>query len=98
VLVAEIEGRIVGTFQLTYLRQLTLRGGLVAQIEAVRVAAPLRSRGLGAEMMRWAMGEARARGCARMQLTSDKRREDAHRFYRRLGFKQSHEGFKYYFD
>jgi GNAT superfamily N-acetyltransferase len=66
------------------------------QIEAVRVADDLRGRGVGSAMIRWAIDEARASGAALVQLTSDARREDAHRFYERLGFKKSHEGFKYY--
>lgn len=92
--VAEAEGGVVGTFQLTFIPGLARRGALRAQIEAVRVAAEYRCRGLGAAMMRWAIDEARSRGCALVQLTSDRTREDAHRFYERLGFVASHEGFK----
>jgi GNAT superfamily N-acetyltransferase len=92
--VAEEGGRIVGTFQLTFIRHLLRRGGLVAQIESVRVDAPLRGRGYGAAMMGWAIAEARRRGCGRVQLTSNKSRKDAHRFYERLGFHASHEGMK----
>lgn len=92
--VAEAEGGVVGTFQLTFIPGLARRGALRAQIEAVRVAAEYRNRGLGAAMMRWAIDEARSRGCALVQLTSDRTREDAHRFYERLGFVASHEGFK----
>ncbi|WP_203998313.1 GNAT family N-acetyltransferase [Virgisporangium aurantiacum] len=86
--------RVVGTFQLTFIPGLARRGALRAQLEAVRVAAEYRNRGLGAAMMRWAIDEARSRGCALVQLTSDRTREDAHRFYERLGFVASHEGFK----
>ena len=85
---------IAGTFMLTCLRHLMRRGSLVAQIEAVRIDAPLRGRGLGAEMMRWAIDEARRRGCSHMQLTSNLVRKDAHRFYERLGFRGSHLGMK----
>jgi GNAT superfamily N-acetyltransferase len=92
--VAELVGRVVGTFQVTWLRHLTYRGGRVALIEAVHVAAPERSRGIGEVMMRFAIDEARRRGCHRMQLTSNKNRKDAHRFYERLGFVASHEGMK----
>jgi GNAT superfamily N-acetyltransferase len=67
---------------------------VLAQIEAVRVAAGYRNRGLGAAMMRWAVDQARGRGCALVQLSSDRAREDAHRFYERLGFVASHEGFE----
>jgi GNAT superfamily N-acetyltransferase len=92
--VAERDGQIVGTFQLSFLPGLARRGALRAQIEAVRVAADQRGSGLGAAMMRWAIDEARRRGCALVQLTSDKKRTGAHRFYADLGFVPSHEGMK----
>ena len=92
--VAEAGDRVVGTFQLTFIPGLARRGALRAQIEAVRVATEHRNRGLGAAMMRWAIDEARSRGCALVQLTSDRTREDAHRFYERLGFVASHVGYK----
>jgi GNAT superfamily N-acetyltransferase len=92
--VAESAGGIVGTMQLSFLPGLARRGALRAQIEAVRVAESTRGSGLGAAMMAWAIDEARRRGCALVQLTSDKSRADAHRFYRRLGFVPSHEGMK----
>lgn len=93
-MVAERDGEVVGTFQLTFIQQLSFRGGKVAQIEAVRVARLQRGRGLGAQMMRWAIDRARAAGCWRVQLTSNKQRHDAHRFYQRLGFVATHEGMK----
>jgi GNAT superfamily N-acetyltransferase len=93
-LVVTDEERIVGTAQLSFLPGLARRGATRAQIEAVRVAADHRSRGLGATMMQWAIDESRRRGCAVVQLTSDRSRTDAHRFYERLGFVRSHEGFK----
>ena len=92
--VAELAGEIVGTMQLSFLPGLARRGALRAQIEAVRVAESSQGAGLGSAMMRWAMGEARRRGCALVQLTTDKSRLDAHRFYQRLGFVASHEGMK----
>lgn len=92
--VAETGGQIVGTMQLSFLPGLARRGALRAQIEAVRVAAGTRGSGLGAAMMAWAIDEARRRGCALVQLTTDKSRLDAHRFYQRLGFVPSHEGMK----
>jgi GNAT superfamily N-acetyltransferase len=92
--VAECAGEVVGTFQLSFLPGLARRGALRAQIEAVRVAASQRGSGLGAAMMCWAIDESRRRGCALVQLTSDKTRADAHRFYARLGFVASHEGMK----
>ena len=93
-LVAVESGRVVGCFQLNFLPGLSRRGSWRAQIEAVRVARHRRNGGVGAELMRWAIEQARARGCALVQLTTDKRRADAHRFYRRLGFEASHEGMK----
>ena len=92
--VAEAERGIVATLQLSFLPGLARRGALRAQIEAVRVADGARGSGLGAAMMEWAIAEARRRGCALVQLTSDKSRADAHRFYQRLGFVASHEGMK----
>jgi GNAT superfamily N-acetyltransferase len=92
--VAEKDGQIVGTFQLSFLPGLARRGALRAQIEAVRVADSQRGAGLGTAMMAWAIDEARRRGCALAQLTSDKARTEAHRFYAGLGFAASHEGMK----
>jgi GNAT superfamily N-acetyltransferase len=92
--VAESGGELVGTMQVSFLPGLARRGSLRAQIEAVRVAGSTRGSGLGAAMMTWAIDEARRRGCALVQLTSDKSRADAHRFYQRLGFVPSHEGMK----
>jgi GNAT superfamily N-acetyltransferase len=93
-LVAERDGRVIGTLQLTFLRYLTYGGARVALVEAVHVTETERGRGVGAAMMRFAIEEAKKRGCHRMQLTSNKARKDAHRFYERLGFTPSHEGFK----
>ena len=92
--VAEAEGRVVATLQLSFIPGLSRRGALRAQIESVRVAASARSRGLGHALFTWAIDEARRRGCALVQLTTDKSRADAHRFYQRLGFVASHEGMK----
>ena len=93
-IVADQGGEVVGTMQLSFLPGLARRGALRAQIEAVRVARSQRGSGLGAAMMAWAIEEASRRGCALVQLTSDKARTDAHRFYARLGFVASHEGMK----
>ncbi|WP_235030958.1 GNAT family N-acetyltransferase [Nonomuraea solani] len=93
-IVAEIDGKVVGTMQLTYLAGLSRMGSERCQIEAVRVSAAARGQGLGRKMITWAVGRARARGCAMVQLTSDKTRTDAHRFYDSLGFTASHEGYK----
>jgi GNAT superfamily N-acetyltransferase len=92
--VADSGPDIVATMQLSFIPGLARRGALRAQIEAVRVDEAYRSRGLGAAMLNWAIGEARRRGCALVQLTTDKSRTSAHRFYERLGFVASHEGMK----
>jgi GNAT superfamily N-acetyltransferase len=92
--VAQAGEQVVGTMQLTFIPGLSRRGALRAQIEAVRVHASCRDRGLGAALIRWAIDEARRRSCALVQLTTDKSRTDAHRFYQRLGFVASHEGMK----
>lgn len=91
-------GEVVGTMQLTFLPGLARGGATRMQIEAVRVDESLRGNGLGSAMMRWAVGEARRRGASLVQLTSDNSRLDAHRFYDRLGFVQSHAGFKMLLD
>jgi GNAT superfamily N-acetyltransferase len=93
-IVAEADGQVAGTLQLSMLPGLSRRGMLRAQIEGVRVAAPHRGRGLGRAMIEWAIGQARENGCGLVQLTSDKRRNDADRFYESLGFTASHEGLK----
>jgi GNAT superfamily N-acetyltransferase len=92
--VAELGGRVAGTLQLTVLPGLARRGALRAQLEAVHVSAGHRGRGLGRAMVGWAVEEARRRGCALVQLTSNRSRTDAHRFYAGLGFTASHVGFK----
>jgi len=92
--VAVDEQEIVGTLQLTVIPGLSRRGARRAQIEGVRVSRRYRSRGLGAAMIQWAIRESAASQCVLVQLTSDKSRVDAHRFYERLGFAATHEGFK----
>ncbi len=93
-IVAESEGRVVGTLQLTFIPGLSRRGAWRGQVESVRVAKDHRNAGLGQAMMEWVEATCRARGCALVQLTTDKQRADAHRFYARLGYVASHEGFK----
>ncbi|WP_344683522.1 GNAT family N-acetyltransferase [Saccharopolyspora taberi] len=92
--VAERDHQVIGTLQLSLLPGLSRRGALRAQIEGVRIAGSARGLGLGETLVRWAIDEARSLGCVLVQLTSDKTRGDAHRFYERLGFTASHEGFK----
>ncbi|WP_425862438.1 GNAT family N-acetyltransferase [Arthrobacter sp. TWP1-1] len=87
-------GEVVATMQLTFLPGMARSGATRLQIEAVRVDEQLRGLGLGGAMITWAVDEARRRGAALVQLTSDASRLDAHRFYERLGFTQSHAGFK----
>jgi ribosomal protein S18 acetylase RimI-like enzyme len=93
-LVGELEGRIVATLQLTFIPGIANQGAWRAQVEAVRVAKDLRGRGIGEAMMRHVVALARERGCALVQLTTNKARADAQRFYSRLGFVASHEGMK----
>jgi GNAT superfamily N-acetyltransferase len=87
-------GEVVGTFQLTFIPSLTGRGALRVKIESVKVRSPLRSQGIGAEMIAFAEQAALARGARLLELSSNKARKDAHRFYERIGFERSHEGFK----
>jgi GNAT superfamily N-acetyltransferase len=90
-----VEGdEVVGTFQLTFIPNLTGRGALRVKVESVKVKAARRSGGIGAQMMAFAEDHARTHGAAMLELTSNKTRTDAHRFYERLGFSRSHEGFK----
>lgn len=92
--VVEDESGVIGTLQLSFIPGLSRQGSWRGQIEAVRIASDRRSGGLGARMMEWALGECRARGCKLVQLTTDKARPDAHRFYEKLGFVASHVGYK----
>ncbi|MEU3849163.1 GNAT family N-acetyltransferase [Streptomyces sp. NPDC029554] len=92
--VAVRAGRVVGTLQLTFIPGLSRRGATRSLIEGVRIHADERGSGLGSQLIEWAIGESRAEGCQLVQLTTDKSRTDAHRFYERLGFTASHTGFK----
>jgi GNAT superfamily N-acetyltransferase len=93
-ILAELDGEPVGTMQLSFLPGLSFRGAWRGQIEAVRVAGHLRNRGLGEELILWAVDQCRARDCKLVQLTSTATRTAAHRFYARLGFVHSHVGMK----
>jgi GNAT superfamily N-acetyltransferase len=92
--VAILGGRVVGVLQVTFIPYLTYRGSWRALIEGVRVDSSIRSGGIGRKMIEWAIERARQRGCHMVQLTSDKSRPDAIRFYENLGFVASHEGLK----
>lgn len=93
-LVAEHDGVIRGSFQLTYVPDMQPDGRDVAIIENVIVDGASRGAGIGSAMMRWAVKEARRHGCSQVKLTSNNKRADAHRFYARLGFEATHTGFK----
>lgn len=93
-IVAEQDGELVGCLQITYIPGLGRHGAERSLIESVRIRSDRRGQGLGRELMTWAIDQARQRGCALVQLTTDKTRQDAHRFYLGLGFVASHEGMK----
>ena len=92
--VAVLADEVVGTLQLTFLPGLARTGAWRGQVEGVRVAAAQRGLGLGRLMVEWAVEQCRVRGCSLVQLTTDRQRPDAHRFYESLGFVASHVGFK----
>ncbi len=94
VLVAEVDGAVVGMCQLVVFRHLQSGGGLCAEIESMHVHPDVRSRGIGGRLVGAAVDAARRAGCYRVQLTSNALRTDAHRFYVRHGFEPSHVGFK----
>jgi ribosomal protein S18 acetylase RimI-like enzyme len=92
--VAEHDGTVVGCLQISFVPGLSKIGMWRGQIESVRIAASHRGGGLGRKMIEWAIAECRRRGCGIVQLTTDKSRLDAQRFYTSLGFAASHEGMK----
>jgi GNAT superfamily N-acetyltransferase len=93
-IVADNDGDVVACMQITYIPGLGRHGAERSLVEAVRVRSDRRGHGLGSRLATWAIEQARSRSCALVQLTSDKSRSDAHRFYARLGFVTSHEGMK----
>ncbi|NMD09377.1 MAG: GNAT family N-acetyltransferase [Phyllobacteriaceae bacterium] len=95
--VGEVEGVVVATLQLTFVPGLSRNGMRRALVEAVRVDRSVRGRGLGAQMMRWALEKSAKEGCGMVQLLMDKRRIDSGRFYESFGFTRSHDGFRMYF-
>jgi ribosomal protein S18 acetylase RimI-like enzyme len=94
VVVEDIAHEILGVLQITFIPSITYRGAWRALIEGVRVASHARSSGIGRQLLLWAIERAKARRCHMLQLTSDKARPDAIRFYESLGFVGSHEGMK----
>ena len=93
-IVAELDDRVVGTLHLMFLPSISYQGALRAQVESVRVDRGYQNQGIGSQMMKWAIAQAKERKAHIMQLTTHKSREDAHRFYERLGFQKSHLGMK----
>lgn len=92
--VVESNGEVVGMLQLTFIPYLTHTGSWRCLIEGVRIASSQRGKGLGSKFLEWAISRAKEKECSIVQLTSDKQRPDAIRFYESLGFKATHEGFK----
>ena len=95
-IVAEKDGEIVGTLQITFTPSISFQGGKRATVESVRVDENYRGQGFGEELMKWAINRAREENCVAMQLTTNSDRKDAHRFYEDLGFKGTHLGMKLY--
>src|SRR5690348_13762052 len=89
-IVAELEGQVVGTLHLIHLPSLSHQGGLRTQVESVRVDRKFQNQKIGSQMMEYAIQRAKERGAHIMQLTTHQTRVDAHRFYERLGFQASH--------
>lgn len=98
VYVGEVDGDVVATAQLTLIPNLSISGTLRAQIEGVRVASSQRGKGTGEALIGFLLSRARDAGAGMVQLTTNKAREDALRFYERLGFEASHEGMKLYLE
>lgn len=92
--VAELEGEVVGTLQISFIPGLPRLGMKRGLLENVHIRADQRGSGLGSQMVQWAIEQCCEAGCGLVQLTSNKVRTDAHRLYEKLGFAKSHEGFK----
>lgn len=93
-IVAERDGEAIGTLQITFIPGMPDQGRWRGLLESVHVRADQRGKGTGTQMIKWAIERCRERNCWTVQLTSNKLRKDAHRFYEALGFEASHEGFK----
>ena len=92
-----LSGEVIGTFQLSYIQYLTYQGGIRAQVEAVRIKQKYQGLGLGTKMFEWAIQRAKEKGAHLIQLTTDKKRPDALKFYEKLGFENTHHGMKLHF-
>jgi len=97
VVLEDTNGEVIGTLQLSFFQYLTYQGGIRAQIEAVRIREDQRGKGIGEKMFNWAIQRAKDRKAHLIQLTTDKKRQEALRFYEKLGFRASHEGMKLHF-
>ena len=97
IVVENKDSEIIGTLQLSFIQYLTYRGGIRAQIEAVRISKEQRGLGIGKNMFKWAINRAKERNAHLLQLTTDKKRLKAIKFYEDLGFKATHEGMKMHF-
>jgi len=98
VVMEHASGQVIGTLQLSIIPYLTYQGGSRGQIEAVRIHKDFRGQGIGEKLFRWAIAEAEKQGVHLVQLTTDKKRPDALRFYEKLGFEATHEGMKLHFE
>ena len=94
IIVENEKTEVIGTMQLSFIQYLTYRGGIRAQIEAVRIRKDQRGLGIGKKMIEWAIHRAKAQNAHLIQLTTDKKRPKAIKFYEELGFTASHEGMK----
>lgn len=93
-IVLEKDNQVIGCMQISFIQYLTYRGGIRAQIEGIRIAKVERSNGYGKKLIRYAINRAKERGAHLIQLTTDKVRPEALKFYENLGFVPSHEGMK----
>jgi|TARA_B110000908_G_scaffold113933_1_gene133631 GNAT superfamily N-acetyltransferase len=98
IVVENKNSEIIGTLQLSFIQYLTYQGGIRAQIEAVRIRKDKRGLGIGKTMFEWAINRAKERNAHLLQLTTDKKRPKAIKFYEDLGFKTTHEGMKIHFE
>ncbi|MBP2833407.1 GNAT family N-acetyltransferase [Aquimarina sp. U1-2] len=97
IVIEDKNSEIIGTLQLSFIQYLTYKGGIRAQIEAVRIREDMRGKRIGQQLFDWAIRRAKEKGAHLLQLTTDKKRLDAIEFYKKLGFQNSHEGMKLHF-